>query len=191
MNIEYVTGAGEDITTAIKNSLKLSKRYDTETWFNFNDIIVKTNHKSDTPDSIYSEWKVRCELRSAKYTKSAEYQIKQDRIKNELLIKQSKLDSLVSNLNVHMENVTLLRWLISFTECADHCGTTYDKEQVLEIFNRMGFKEHMWVGYLGEWTTSHEIEYVVGQVINCINQMGSPHPVTVTFCEKILNGESL
>lgn len=104
---------------------------------------------------------------------------------------QEDMDNLVPELCQSIDNENLLKWLIDFTQKADHVGITFDKEYVLDELRKLGFEDNMWVGYKGEWTEAHKIEYLVGQVINCINTFGQPHPVTITFCEKILNGEEL
>lgn len=185
----YIPDCGEDITTAIKNSLDLSKKLGLTTSFTFNGIEMKTTYPIDTEEDLLIGWEGMCSKRQSDYEQTEVYKSAKVNEELERVSVQEDMDSLVPELNQSIENEDLLKWLIDFTNKAGHIGITYDKDYVLDELRKLGFEDNMWVGHKGEWTEAHNIEYVVGQVINCINTFGQPHPVTVTFCEKILNGE--
>ena len=188
---EYTPDLGESITKAIKNSLTLSKKLGLTTSFKFNGLVMYTTHPIDILEDKLVEWETVCKERQEAYEQTDSYKEKEDSREMERISIQEEMDLLVPELCDTISNENLLKWLIEFTNKADHVGITFDKEYVLSELYKLGFEENMWIGYDGEWTEDHSIEYVVGQVINCINTFGIPHTMTVIFCEKILNGEGI
>lgn len=185
----YSPVTGMHIRDVIQEALIISNRKGVVVEFSFNGITLAVYAKVDTIKSLLDKWRSLCYQRSAAYKASPEYKhAEQTRIER-ISAKQEKLNNLVPLLTIGSSNVELLKWLKEFTELVDHVGVGYDRNYVLDTLYKLGFEDNMWVGYDGVWTTAHKIEYLVGQVINCIIKVGVPHPITVDWCNKLLAEE--
>lgn len=183
--LKYEPTIGESIDNCITKCLELSCEHNSTVEFTFNGIDMEVLYPAKK-EHYLKLWKYLCMRRSMQYKKSEEGKLAEQKQKQKLTHKQNKLDKLVSELSVSFTTKELLEWLIDFTKVTDYCGTTYDKTRVLDVLGKLGFKEDAWVGYKGVFLVTQEIEWVVGQVISCINTFGSPHPMIASKCEELL-----
>jgi hypothetical protein len=181
---------GTSIYEAAETGISVSKQKKQNVEFNFNGILVVIDGQKDTKESVVSEWKRSQEEKAEAYRKTDEYKERELARKKELESNQDIMDSLMDNFPDIVDR-TFVQWLKDFSEKADYVGVTYDKNLVLKKLERMNFEENAYVGYKEEFTTEILIKYTVGQVISCINNFGTPHPITSKFCDDILARDDL
>ena len=183
--LNYEASCGEHIKEAIKGALKMSSSKGLDVEFDFNGITLRVNAINDSPDSILAMWNQKNDERSKKYRESEDFKELEKTRKIELDENQLKIDKLMS-LFPKNDHYKIIVWLKDFSVYADYIGVTYDKELVLSKLKSFGFKSNDLVGYKGEWSSEQLVQYTVGQVINCMEKFGSPHPITSKFCDDIL-----
>lgn len=183
--IEYKASIGDSIYNAIDKSLLISKDKNNIVFFVFNGIDMEVDYKNDNKDSLIKKWKIKNEKKINKYKESNEYKTKEKQKDIELKKNQLKIDELLNDFPSKV-NKDFIIWLKSFCEVSDHIGVTFDKDYVIKNLYDLGFKNNDYVGFKGEWTSQILTAYTVGQVINCIMTFGVPHPISVKFCDDIL-----
>lgn len=183
--IEYNVSIGDSIYNAIDQSLLISKDKNKVVFFVFNDISMDVDYQNDNKDSLIKKWKTKNEKRFSKYKESNEYKTKEKQKDIELKNNQLKIEALLNDFPSKV-NKDFIIWLKSFCETSDNIGVTFDKDTVIKKLYDLGFKNNDYVGFKGKWTPQTLTAYTVGQVINCIMTFGVPHPISVKFCNDIL-----
>lgn len=183
----YTPSAGENITTSITNSLKMADRNFNNVQFTFNDIIMNINFSENTNLSYYlGIWERETKKRTDAYRQTPSYkkQILEHRLK--AAKSQKEIDTLLTSFNENVSNIELLIFLQKFIPLSDMMDVVIDKENLLKTFDLMGFKSGMWVGFDGEFTDGHKIEWIVGQCIRTIEVCGIINPSIIKFIDELL-----
>jgi len=184
-NIIYEAKLGDSVQNSIKESLYISRIEETKVQFYFNNQTIIVDYLKDTEESVYLRWQKENERKAVEYKKTDEYIERQKKMEEESVQFNNEMKSLLKNKPKKI-NRRFILWLKDFTEKANHVSVFFDKQEVLNYLESLGFKNSEYVGYKGEWTTEKLIKYTVGQIISCLHSFGSPHPITIQFCDDIL-----
>lgn len=181
MKVTYEPSCGENIKTTIEESLRLSNYKNLPVEFTFNGVTLLVG-QSQSVEYYVDLFQQKISERQEAYNKSKKRQFAEKRRKLNLLSKQETLDSLVQNLPSE-DNDVLVDWLISFVEASDYIGVSYDKLKVITHLYKLGFVRNMWVGFAEDWTPAHELEWIVGQILDCLERIGMIPPIALSKLE--------
>lgn len=182
---EYIleAGLGESIQSVAEEAIRIGRELRLQVKFTFNGTDNIVNPYKDTVEGIVEGFHTQLKESQAAYEKTDEY--KEQRIKQErdLVETQQFLDETLiqwySDIDYNSSLSAMIPLLKKFTELAARVGVSYDKERFVEFLNYLGFTKGDYVGYEGEWTAEILMAWGVGQMIDGIESVGCPHPITI------------
>jgi len=86
---------------------------------------MQTTYPIDTLEDKLVEWKTICKERQDAYEQTDFYKESEQVREMENIRLQEEMDLLVPELCEYLDNENLLKWLIEFTNKADHVGCGY------------------------------------------------------------------
>ena len=135
---------GTNVDTAINEAIAMSKSQGITVSFDFNDQEIVVNQNS-TLESARKDWADKMEQARIEYEKSPEYAKAQRETELRRQNAQNSLDELMGSIGgIDFSNLEqLLPFLGQLLISGDHVGTTYDRQQVIEILQAHGYSENM------------------------------------------------
>lgn len=155
--------------------------------FNGVDLVVRPGER---PEDVSDRWSKGMAEASAAWRASPEG-IAQQQLANAIAETAKRntarlLEELPAIVN---DGPALMRWLLKFTDAADHVAAKFDTAALAKRLEAAGYRDNHHVGrpesdFNDEQTLR---EYVVGQVIRCLHSGMPPHPVTKKFIGQYAN----
>jgi uncharacterized membrane protein YkgB len=110
----------------------------------------------------------------------------------EVAAKQMRVDLLLKRLPFVSLEADWMHWIREFAKAADDVGVTFNRHELAEYLTSNGWVADARVSDDPEDRAFLQVnrtamaEYIMGQVIVCLNMGMCPHPITITFVEKYL-----
>jgi len=160
------------------------KRWETVTWI-FNDVELEVDPSNNiTPDDLVAEFHRIWDEKREAYKNSPEWikakQEQESRRINEQNIVNQKIEELAT-LDF-WNNEAVLNWLAWFQDASDHIGVSYDKRQVLQVFQENWFSanENTWKYF--DWEDADNFaRYVIWQALDWIYSLWAIHQILHKF----------
>jgi len=194
--LTYDPTAGTHISEACEEAVKLARDSDQPVQFPFNGIDVIAYTK-DEPSDVELRWHVESERRHREYEASPEYAASQAKRRLEVAQRQQQVDRLVSPDNFPSSEHGWMTWASELAECADDIGVTFNRELLVSRLKCAGWKQnnHVTTDPILRRRIETEptimAEYIMGQVMGCLDQGMPPHPMTMTFVERYMAIEKM
>lgn len=178
--------AGSHISTACKDAVALAQRMRQPIGFTFNGVPV-TVSTEDTAASAERRWSKDCDDRAEAYRNSPAGKAAAENQERSRQRHQREADVLIQMMpGVAKDRDALLLWVASFTEAVDHVGVKWDMRAVAKALTDAGYKRNHHIGDKPDSFNNRAktAEYIIGQMLDCIEMGMGPHPITATFVEK-------
>lgn len=161
--------------------------------FNGQKMVVK---KGDKVAEIADKYMKSLDEASEAHKNSPKGKAEAKRWAAELLYDQKKYDHLVSKLSgINLKNPeAAVRWLAQFAGVADNVNIKkVSTEKILRHFELAGYRASMNATRKGEasivWqrrnSRPRQLQWLVRQGMSSIKMLGSPHPMLMTFAERM------
>lgn len=182
----YEPMPGDSITKAVHAACHLAYTTHDEVTFTFNgvEIVVDAN---ELPVSVEARWQSAMDKKGEEYRKSPEYAEQQRQSAVRLAECQERTDALMPRLPeaVAAGPSQVVAWVAALSQCTDHTGVEYDRAQVLHSLGSAGYRFNDCVGHPAVNTDSIiGARWIIGQAMDGIASVGSPHPLTADFAER-------
>lgn len=181
---------GSRIEDAIGRAVNLSRDTNEDVMFDFNGVPVSVSPTSE-PHVVLRHWQDEMNRQAREYPESPEGRLAKADRDREIASKQTTVNALLACLPevLTISESRLMGWLDSFTENANDRCVDFDKTSLSATLVTAGYKRNDCVGMEPELIGgSRELmgRYIVGQVIDFLDQGMPPHPVTCRFAEQYL-----
>lgn len=179
---------GDDIKSIIKNMLEIAKERNELVVCEFNGAVAQIN-KHMSEEECYNLWTETLEIQGLAYRRSDE--CKQIEFKREQ--KRLKDKEMYDNLMIDFEKIDftnkleVLNWLKAITLLTDN-STINDKNYIIKNkFLELGYKSNINCGkdYI-KGDIENNYQYLIGQVLNGLQQAGAIHPILTELIPKFL-----
>lgn len=191
--------AGTRIERAAQDAIEMANKRDCTVTFNFNDIDVVVG-KNHTVEQVVAEWEEKMEARSRVYWASPEGQKAKRDAEERANAARKGTVAMAAELGMTMNGggfkslEDAIRWLAKYSEVADHVesGSSDYSAVILGYFEKMGHKPNQFANNTGltsdQWRAQvgrdGELRWLIGQGLDGIRALGSPHPMIQGFAEK-------
>jgi len=182
--IELEAWLGEHIEDYAARVYEAGKK--TNIIFKFNGIVFAIENNA-SPAEIVSFYKEESEKSRLAYEKSPEY--KQQLLEREESLKQA--NKAIQFLTDRLEIIdwdsldAVINWLCEIQPVADNSGVIIDVSKIITTFSKNGFYANVNVGKdFIEDDRENVARYIIGQALDGFEQVGSPHPMLLTFAER-------
>lgn len=186
--ITYDPLAGTHIKDACGEAVSIAIKKDARVTFSFNGVNLTAS-----PDTSRSElerqFSSEMERVRKEWEASPECAVEKKKRNTDIERRQRETDHFMDGIERVVATCSLddvMDCLRPFVQNADHIGVKFDKGKLANIFKGAGYKNNMHVGLPPEAFNARKImgEYILGQVVNCLESGMPPHPVTLSFIEK-------
>lgn len=185
--------AGKSISSAAKIASTYANYLLARVSFSFNgiDIVARPHSHYTTLTRFYND---EFDRRAEEYRNSDEYSERLAKRKVEVAEKQVKVDALILELpNIILDEAKMMDWAYSLADVADDIEVKLDYAALSQVLQAGGWvanaKTSTGMSELEEAALKEELQhnktsmaqYIMGQVIACLDMGMPPHPITCKF----------
>lgn len=184
----FESHCGYSVKSVIKNMLEIAKERNELVICEFNGAIAQIN-KYMSEEECYNLWNETLKIQSLAYRRSDEYKQIENRIKQERIKDKEMYDNLMNDFGkIDFTNkLEVLNWLKCIILLTDN-STINDKNYIIKNkFLELGYKSNVNCGkdYI-KGDIENNYHYLIGQVLNGLQQSGAIHPILTVFIPKFL-----
>lgn len=184
----FETHCGDSIKSVIKNMLEVSKERNELVICEFNGAIAQIN-KYMSEEECYNLWNEALKIQSLAYRRSNEYKQTEIKREQEKIKDKETYDNLMNDFGkIDFTNkLEVLNWLKCITLLTDN-STINDKNYIIKNkFLELGYKSNVNCGkdYI-RGDIENNYQYLIGQVLNGLQQAGAIHPILTELIPKFL-----
>lgn len=186
MQESKINNFGMSITNCCKKMVEEAKALDTEVFLEFNDVKIVA-HKDSDPRQLEAEYFRKMNHKIAEYEKSEEYQSEKLKSQNLNRLVQSKLDDQMTKLESldFANHKQVLQWLCDIQDYTDTVNVKVPVATIVSIFEENGYYPNVNTGdNLRPDDASNVAHYIVGQCLDCLNNMGAIHGIVHRFTKE-------
>jgi len=181
---------GTHINSACRDAKHLAVKHRALVRFTFNGIKLVATPKKSVSGLIW-EFYFTNERQIAAYKLSAAGRQAEAQRQLEQRAAQTVVDSLWRDIDEALAEGldTLIAWLNWFIPASDILGVKCDRKALSEKLKAAGYVSNIHAvegGFRGKISKRVKGEWIVGQVINMIDRVGSIHPHLTSFCQRYL-----
>lgn len=169
---------GEHISISAKNAIALAAKYNRKVRMRFNDVVLTVNKRLSVKH-VVGTWQHIIDAKQLRYRKSAAGIAAREKRAAEIRENQLQLDLLMTKLPTSKEEAAA--WIAKWVPLSDEVGVDHHGQLVVESLKAIGFVSQQHVGApdfeAGTASRMMRIEYVAGQVISWLENIGFVHPI--------------
>ena len=182
--IKYEPLAGTWIEAACQEATEISKRTSASFNFEFNGVLVQVV-PGVAAKELVDRWTKDLDAIIAARKASPEYAAQEAERQREIQATQAAVNSQLANLPDWKDLDSIIKWLEVFAKYADDSGVNFDKSALCSWFEKAGFKKNQHVGEPPAFFKTKQAlgEWIVGQVMSCLDMEMPPHPITIKFAQ--------
>lgn len=183
--MKYEAQAGQSITSAAREAIKLAGEHSQPVEFDFNGIPIVVEAGQD-PKFVSDRYMRQIQKQAEDYEKSPEGLAYAAKRSKEIAVKQNRVGILIQRLSKPLSLDEMMNWVKQFTDDADDTGVECNFKEVAKQIEALGYVANEHVGQKPEWFNNRERmgRYIVGQCLTFMNKGMGPHPVAISFVNK-------
>jgi hypothetical protein len=169
---------GEHVSMSAKNAIALAAKHNRKVRMRFNGIALTVNKRLSVKH-VVGTWQHMLEARQLRYQNSPAGRAAKARRAEQIATKQSQIDSLMRSFPTSKEDAA--EWIARWVPLSDDVGVDRRGLDVCDALRSIGFVSGQHVGApefkAGTASRMMRVEYIAGQVISMLEQVGCVHPM--------------
>ena len=176
---------GTHIERAAQDAIELAAKYDRKVRLRFNGITVKVNRRLSRRH-VVNQWTHMMDARAIRYRRSPEARAARAKHASDVELNQRTIDMLLENTPA--TKLDAMPWIAMYVKAADLSGVKTYRDDALAMLKGLGFVANEHVGDQrfenGTWNKIVFAEYIGGQAVSMLDQLGMIHPMLATWAKQ-------